>query len=168
MLIEASHLLKRPVLDAEGKKLGRTDAMVFDGKDGRLYGFQVAVPGLVNRFRALNFYEVLHLSRASIIVDQENSIVKDMRPLDQVFKETGAVIGIVAKTESGKKLGKVTDVLLDEETGFMIRFYIRSLMMERIIPRQYLVAITPKAIVFRDIVDQPTFDQVASMEAAPA
>ncbi len=167
MIIEASQLLKRPVINTSGNRLGGVDHIVFDAKDGRVYGFQVTLPGVVKRFRSLNFYEVISLNRQSIIIDNKENLVANMRSLDEIFKETGPVINVVAKTESGKKLGRVNDLMLETQSGFIIRFVIRNLFVERIIPRQYVVAITPKAVIFKDIVDQPIFDQVASMNIAP-
>ncbi len=165
MVIEVSRLIKSPVLDATGREHGTVDTCVFTSDEGRLYGFQVARGSMLTRFLALRLDSVLSVTHKGLIIDQEQDLGKDLKGLDVIAKKSGKVLGVKAKTESGKTLGKISDLLIDADTGFIVRFYIRNLLMERIIPRQYLVSITPREIVFKDVVDTPIFDQVAASEA---
>ena len=168
MVIEASHIVNASVLDTTGTAHGSVDACVFLATEARLYGLQIARGSVMTRFRGLLFADVISLNQHSVIVDSAETIKKDLKELDEVSKNSGPVIGITAVTESGKRLGKISDVLVDADTGFIVRLYIRNLLQERIIPRQFLVSITPKQVVFKDVVDTPLFDQVASAEATPA
>jgi uncharacterized protein YrrD len=168
MVLEASRILKVPILDATGVVLGKVDTAVYLATEGRLYGFQVAKPGVLTRFAGVEFSDVLSLNQHSVIVDTIECLQRDMKEFDKVAKATGPIIGLNAKTESGKKLGKISDLLLDAESGFIVRFYIRQLLQERIIPRQFVVSITPREVIFKDVVDTPLFDQVAGAEAAAA
>jgi len=167
MVIEASHLLQSSVVDATGTKHGAVDTCVYIGDEARLYGLQLAKAGVITRFRGVRFADVLSVNQHAIIIDSPAVIEKDLKDFDAVAKATGPVVGVTAKTESGKKLGKISDVLLDADTGFIVRFYLRNLLSERIIPRQFLVSITPREVVFKDVVDTPLFTQVATAEAAP-
>ncbi|HUD20728.1 MAG TPA: PRC-barrel domain-containing protein [Candidatus Saccharimonadales bacterium] len=166
MLIELSEVLSDDVVTAEGKKLGVIDRALVDGRTGRVAGFQVSLNGVIKRFAGLNYVDVLEVNRHSVIVDQPSSLSKNLKDFDIVYKNFGSVVGVAAKTESGRGLGKVSDLLFEIESGLIVRFYLRNLLAERIIPREYMVSITPKQIVFRDIVDQPIFDSIAA-QAAP-
>lgn len=168
MVIEASSLLGAPVLDTSGVKHGVVDAGVYLASEARLYGLQISKGSVLTRFRGLLITDIIAVNQRSIVIDTPEVIQKQLKELDQIAKETGPVVGVAAATESGKKLGKITDVLLDADSGFIVRFYLRQLLSERIIPRQFLVSITPRQIIFKDVVDTPIFDQVATAEAMPA
>ena len=89
----------------------------------------------------------------------------DLKEFDKIYKNFGPVMEVRAKTESGRSLGRISDLLIEAESGIIVRFYLKNLLSERIIPREYLVSITPKQIVFKDIVDQPIFDSLVSQTA---
>lgn len=167
MVIEASRLLRLPVTDTFGTEHGRIDSTVFWAAEARLCGFQVST-GVVTKFRALSLLDTLSINERSVIVGSPAALSSDLKEFDAISQETGPVVGVKAVTQSGRSLGKISDVLLEAETGFIIRFYVRHLLSERIIPRQYLVSITPRKIIFKDVVDTPLFDQVASSETGPA
>lgn len=164
MIIEASALVGSPVRLNTETTVGQIDLCVVDGKDAQVAGWQIVQPGLVKRFAGLLFDDVAEIHRDGLLVDSPNRLQKNLRVLDELYKTYGPVLKITAKTESAKRLGRVTDIYIDTETGLITRFLVRGLLHERIIPRQFLVSITPKAIIFKDVVDQPIFDQVAVAE----
>ncbi len=166
MVLESSHLIGSAVIDVGGVKHGTIDRCVYLADEGCLHGFQVAVPGVITKFRSLELADCISLNQESVVIDSPTVIQKDLKPLDEIVKKNGPVVGLGAVTESGKKLGKVFDLLLDADTGFIVRLYVRALLNERIIPRQFVVSITPEQVVFKDVVDTPLFDQVASAEAS--
>jgi len=166
MLLEASHLLKGSVVDVQGVRYGRVDTCIYNADTAALAGFQVAASGVVARFRALMLVDCISLHHENVVIDSGQVLTKDMRELDAVAQHSGKVIGVTAVTESGTRLGVISDVLLDGDTGLIVRLYVRKLLAERIIPREYLIAITPKRIVFKDVVNTPIFNQVASAEVA--
>lgn len=147
---------------ATGEKLGSIDQLVFSAEQARLIGFQVLLGGLLKKFGALDIDHATHLSSVGVACPEKTSVSSDLTEFDQVSKTSGPVIGVVAKTESGKRLGHVTDVVVEVETGGIVRLYLRNLLTERIIPLQFLVSISPKEIIFQDAVNEPTFDQLAS------
>ncbi len=168
MIIEAAQLVGLAVVDEQGKKLGAVETLVFNGQTSRLAGFGVNRPALLSKTVGLPFEETLLLGPTEITVDSETALTKDTKALDELFKRYGRVVGIKAKTESGRRIGKIADVFIEAETGIIIRFYLRNSLKEQIIPRQFLIAMTPQQIVFKDVVDQPIFDQVATLESIPA
>lgn len=168
MLIEAAQLKGLPVKLATGKKIAAIDVIVFDGDQVRLAGWQTIQKGVMKRFHALSFEDTLSVGREGVVVDNEAVLKKDLQQLDAWQKQWGKLLNVKAKTESGKVLGKVYDILIEAETGYVVRFYIRQLIQERIIPRKYLAAITPKAVIFQDVVDAPIFDSLATSDASVA
>lgn len=169
MVIEATRLKGVTVRDSTGMTLAKVDHLVFRADQARLVGFQVARSGLVKKFAGLDFEDVLSLSAEAVLVDSSQTVVSDLAPFDAANRATGPILGVKAKTESGQAIGVVGDVVIEAETGGIVRFYLRNFLTERIIPLKFLVSISPKEIIFKDVVNQPIFDQVASSpEAAGA
>lgn len=166
MVLEASKIIGSPVVLAEGKKIATVDKIIFDGSEAKIVGFQVGQRALLQSFSALDYANVLSVERDHIVVDDPKVLDKNLKPFDQLRQRFGTVIGSLAKTESGTRLGRITDLIFEVESGFIVRFYIGALLRERIIPRQFLVSVTPKAVIFKDVVNAPVFDNVAISEAA--
>ena len=165
MVLEVSQLNGAAIRSADGKKLSEVDRVIFDGDKVRIVGFQTKERAILTRFGRLDFDLTLAVLPGEIVIDNQKSIQRDLKLFDQLRRQYGDVIGVVAKTESGLKIGKITDLVFDTETGLIIRFYLGQFWRERIIPRQFLVAITPKQIVFKDLVTKPIFDQLATAGA---
>lgn len=164
MLLEASALQGGEVVDVHGLRVGQIDRLVFTADPPALYAAQITTGAVVNRFRALALSDAVALERHRIVVESSQTLGKNMKDLDALAAETGPVIGVKAQTESGDTIGTVGDVLVDADTGLIVRFYVRNFFRERLIPSQYLVRITPKAIIFEDVVNAPTFTQIATSE----
>lgn len=166
MLLELSYCVGAPVITNNSTKIGSIDFPVFDGKHARLAGFQVVQTGIVKKFRGLLFEDIIDITRTDVQVAATSSLQTNLKTLDQQFQEYGSILGVAAKTESGKRIGKVVDVVIETGSGQITRFYLRNFLQERIIPVQFLVSITPREIIFKDVVSQPIFDRVAIAEAA--
>lgn len=165
MIVEASRLLGATVRDVNGRKIGRVDRLVIDGVSGRIFGFQVIQTGLVSKFLALQFFDVISFDNQGLVIKDETALDRNLADFDRVAQLFGPLMGVKAKTESGRSLGRVSDLFIDSKSsGLIIRFVIRYLLKERIIPRRFVVSVSPREVVFQDIVDQPTFDQIATAE----
>lgn len=165
MLLEASHIAKSSVVDVQGVGYGKIDRCVYNAERASLVGFQVALGSLVGRFRALALVDCISLTQQTVVIDSKEALSKDLKTLDEVATLSGPIVGVTAQTESGNGLGTISDLLIDADTGLIVRLYVRKLLSERIIPREYLVAITPKKVIFKDVVNTPVFTQVASAES---
>ncbi|MDO8649998.1 MAG: PRC-barrel domain-containing protein [Candidatus Berkelbacteria bacterium] len=161
MVVDAAPLLGRPVISTTEKKLGVVDRIVFDGIDAKIAGFQVNLAGVLKRFAALEMMEVISIERDQVVTDDGQTLSRDLKHFDELIKHWGTILNVYAKTESGRKIGRVVDVAVDDQTGYITRFYLRDFLRERIIPRRFLVSITPKTIIFKDVVAQPIFDSEA-------
>ena len=164
MLIELAQGQNSPVVEKTGKSCGRVDFFVTDGKLARIAGIQVAKNGVVKKFYGLSYQDVELFSRQAIVIESIEKLTTNLKNLDELFRQYGRLLGVTAKTESGKRIGAVIDAIIEAETGIIIRLVIRNFLQERIIPRQFLVSITPKAIIFQDVVVEPVFDKIATMQ----
>lgn len=162
MIIEATALLGLPVITKSAVKLGTVGGWVFDGRRVGLNALRVKTAG---RAGILPWLEVSQLGRETVISDSA-TLPSGADGVEQIARATGPVMGVVAKTEAGHRLGRISDLYLETESGLIVRFYVRNFLQDRLIPRQFLVAITPKEIIFKDVVETPVFDTVAAEAAA--
>lgn len=170
MVIEATHCFGTPVQDQSGHRHGSVDFLVVNGKEAKVTGFQVVQNAVIKKFAGLDWKDITAISRRHFQIKNSSVLQKNLQPFDTIYRTYGRVMGVTAKTESGKKIGRISDLLIDADTGLIIRFAIRSLFQERIIPRRFLVSVNPREIVFQDVVDTPVFDKVAAspaVEVAP-
>lgn len=169
IIAELSNFKDLPILTANGEKAGNVDMAIINGKTLQIIGFQIInrkAIGLVKKFSSLYYEDIISISSTEIIIEDKESLRANLNELDQTYKNFGPVVGVVAITESGKRLGRVADLYVDTLGGSIIRFYIRHLLKERIIPSDYLVAITPRRIIFKDVVGDPIALDKAVAEAA--
>ncbi|MEK7171208.1 MAG: PRC-barrel domain-containing protein [Patescibacteria group bacterium] len=164
MVIDIVPILGCPVVLATGQKVAVIDRVVFDGKDAKIAGFQVNLTGVLKRSAGLEMSQVISLERNLVTIDNDKVLNRDLKGFDDLTRHWGKVLGVKARTESNRQIGRVTDLTVDDQTGHITRLYLRDFLRERIIPRQYLIGITPKEIIFKDIVDQPIFNQTATLE----
>ena len=165
MVLELSQVVQVPVIAEDETKLAVVDRVVFDGAEVKLAGFQVKLPGVLPKFARLDYGDVLTCSRQTVVVDKSHIFSPDLKDFDALTRNFGEVVGVTAKTQSGDTIGRVSDLIFDVDSGLIVRFYLCHLFREWIIPCEYLVAITPKALIFKDIVGEPLFDD---MVTAPA
>lgn len=169
MVIEATALLGLDVRSSRGTLLGSVQRLVFDNRQASLVACVCKRSSIASRKKKfLLFSDILSLDRQTAFVDGETALQEPQKELDEIGQRTGPVLGVNARTESGAPLGRMCDVLFDSSSGIIVRFAVRKLFNERLIPRQFLIAITPDNIVFKDSVNTPTFDQVAVLENVSA
>ena len=162
MIIEYSDLQGIALRAVSGEKLGEVDFAVFNGKEATLMGFQIVHRKIIKKFSGVYFSDLIDITKDEIVIEDQKILKPNLQDLDKTYKNFGPVVGVVATTESGKRIGKVADLYIDLTTGGIIRFYIKNLLQERIIPKEYLVAITPDRIVFKDIVGTPKFNEAST------
>ena len=162
MILEASALNRAEVISTKNEQLARVDRLVFDADKVKLARIQIVNNKILKKFLSLDYQDVLSADRGQIVVDSAESFSKDLTSLDQLYAKGGKVIGVKAVTQSGQTVGRVSDVAIDETTGLITRFYLQQLLTARIIPRPFLVKITPQKIIFENAINSPTFNQLAS------
>lgn len=162
MIIECSDFQGIALRTVAGEKLGEVDFAIFNGKEATLMGFQIVHKKIIKKFSGVYFIDLIDITKDEIVIENQKALKTDLKDLDETFKNFGPIVGIVATTESGKRIGRVADLYIDLTTGAIIRFYIKNLLQERIIPKEYLVAITPERIVFKDIVGTAKFSKAST------
>lgn len=164
MIIELTHILNNKVINNNGLLIGRINGATIDTKN-QLVSAIIVKENSVLRFRKQDLfvpYEEIASADRNLVTLRPMAKTASARDFKQVNEEVGPILGVAAFTESGERLGRVADIHFELETGKINRYDIKYLWQEQLIPQQFVVAITPKRIVFADIVKRPTFDHAAA------
>lgn len=170
MYTQASQLVGRPIVAAEEQLLLATiDRLVIEPTTGKVAAFVVHQGGWLGSKRILVTSDILALSNNTITVRDDAVLVEasEVVRVKELLANNIPVLGQVAQTRSGKNLGKVADLLLDSTSWLITKYYLRSLVRDRILPVELIFEITPRAVIFSDQVDEPQ-EPTAEIETAVA
>jgi uncharacterized protein YrrD len=122
MSIKANSLIGLPVITVnDGKKVNTIKDIVYDGTTNQVTAFVVDEKGWFSVAKIILIQDIKSIGKDAILIDDESKIVTADSQVDQSialtanddnFLDTNEVI-----TESGTKLGKVTDIYFNENTG---------------------------------------------------
>jgi uncharacterized protein YrrD len=124
---EAKDLLKKPVIaTTSGQQLGEVDQLLFEPGQHALYGMVIKArdggPSLL-----LQREQIRSIGKDAITVEREESTERfDANSTAQHLANTGGHLGgLEVMTEDGEKLGKVDNVMLNED-GTVASYQISS------------------------------------------
>lgn len=169
MYLQASHILNLPVASLDPQeKIGNVFDIIVDPKELKSVGFLVIKRSLfVSQKLLLSQSDVLDIDKHGIVTRNEENLVEpnEVIRIKNILKNKVKILNQRACTKSGKNLGKISDLVFEKETGFVSKFYIHGWLEDKIIPREKLIKITSKKLIFEDDVIEIT-QSVQPEEAA--
>ncbi len=124
MSIKANSLINLPVIALNnGKNIAHIKDVVYDSATNKVTALVVDEKGWFSSAKIILIQDVESIGKDSIIVENESKIISANSEVDSSvalssngdnFLDTNQVI-----TKSGTKLGKVTDIYFDENTGIL-------------------------------------------------
>lgn len=153
MFIEARKLIGLPVaaMDTQSK-IGEIRQILVDPENGRLLGFEIATGGILNPKKILATTDIRDWDPNGIVTASIDNLVesKEVVRIKEVLDRKIFLIGMKAKTESGKGLGMVEDLLIDTDTECVAKYYLKDLLGKaRILTADKVIKID-RQIIFAD------------------
>lgn len=153
MLIEASKLINLPIgaLDAQSK-IGSVQNIIVDPKNGELLGFFVKEGRFFSPTLVLSTQDVTEFDANGLVTKNIENFVelKEIIKIKDAVKKNIKIIGANAITESGNKIGRVFDLLINTETSMVAKYYIKGFFQDKIIPAEKIIKINKKGVIFSD------------------
>lgn len=170
MFIEAKKLIGLPVaaMDTQSK-IGKVRQILIDPENGRLLGFLVTAGEFFGPQKVLSVIDIKDWDPKGIVVSSiENLIGKsEIVRIKEILQNKIFILGMKAKTESGKSLGAVEDILLDTDTESVVKYYLKDLLGgARIFPAEKVIKIEKEIVFSDDTAEIPT--DAAGAEGAVA
>ena len=156
MFIEAKKLINLPVAAMDtSSKVGTIREILVDPENGRLLGFLIKTGGFWGSPKVLSAVDIREFDPNGIVTDSIENIVssKEIVRINEVLAKKIILLGMKAKTQSGKRLGVVENFLLDTETECVVKYYLKDLVGgSRIFPADKVAKID-KEIIFSDDIE---------------
>ena len=153
MLIQTSTIIGLPIaaIDSESK-IGQVENIVIDPESGELAGFIVKPHQLFSKNKILSIFDVIDIDKNGLVVKSEENLLNlsEIVKIERIIKKNIKIIGQRAVTESNKHLGRVSDLLIDTESSFVVKYYLHGILEDRIISNDKMIKITKKALIFSD------------------
>ncbi|HST83544.1 MAG TPA: PRC-barrel domain-containing protein [Kineosporiaceae bacterium] len=174
VLLKAADLVKRPVVTLAGEDVGQIKDVVYSSQSGELAGFTLNGRGLFSGplRKTLPWENVHGLGPAAVMIRDESSLA-DRKALSGVTEGAGgAVLGSTVITQSGRRLGVVTDVILavgetmTDAVGYEIDPADASAPRRQFVPLPDTLAVSGEALMLPDAATEFIRDDLAGFGAA--
>lgn len=156
MLVLASQILKLPVVAHDvSERVGRVHDLFIDADKGELLGLAIS-PDWLSKPKLIVADDIRDIDQSGVIIKNHRNIVEidDVVKIKKIRDDKFRVIGLKVITQSGKRLGKVSDLVISLQTNKIVKFYVKSWLADRIISWQKVVKISRKAVVVEDDVER--------------
>lgn len=143
------------VFDADGRPVGRLARVIIDPDNGSVLAFELDLRGP----RFISPHDLIAWKSGYLTLGQNYDLHSpaDLVRLDRVLKVNPAdLVGRKVVTESGTKIGTVTEYSLDTETQVLASLTARKTFLglwyydTRLIRQSQIVEIRPRLIIVRD------------------
>jgi uncharacterized protein YrrD len=145
MLIELTKLENVPVgaMD-EGAAIGKVRRTLVSPEEEKLIGITVKTAGFFGKVLVVSIQDVVDIDRGGVVVRSRDALVTpdEIVRIKEIFKKKFSLIGLRVKDKSGKTLGRVSDAVVESETGAICRLYVKSLLNELVYEHSQIEKIT--------------------------
>ena len=159
MFIEAKKLIGLPVAATDTQsKVGEIRQILVDSSNGNLLGFLVSSGGIFSPKKVLSMSDIRDWDPAGLVTDSIENLVepKEIIRIKEVLDKKINLLGIKAKTESGKSLGIVEDLLIDTDGQCVAKYYLKDILGKaRVLSTDKVIKIDKQIVFSDDIVAVP-------------
>lgn len=173
MLKLSGSILNKPVLSLRtGGPIATATKAIINPNNLKIEGWHV-VDKLDNTQLILVANDVREIIEQGIVVNDHEvlSTPEDLVRLKPILEHNFEVVGKIASTESGKKLGKISDYAIDSDNLMIKKLYASQSLVKNFsggtlsIDRSQIVEITNKRIIVEDTTERVPAGAVASNPA---
>ena len=158
MLYEAKSLINLPIISLDsGRILGSATDIIIDPENGKLLGL-LSISGFLSSKKATAFNDIYECNADAILVKDDESVV-NIAKLVRIEKVVGQKIFLLKNkvvTESGKRLGRVSDFVINIDLGILVKIYVEDYLWKGysqstlVVPAHNIVSIEHKKIIVND------------------
>jgi len=152
MLIELTKLENMPVgaMD-EGAAIGKVKRALVSPEEKKLLGITVKTAAFFGKILVAAIQDIVDIDRDGVVIRSRESLVApdEIVRIKEISKKKFSLIGLRAKNKSGKTLGRVSDAVVETETGAICRLYVKSFFQELVFARSQIEKITWTEVIFK-------------------
>jgi sporulation protein YlmC with PRC-barrel domain len=158
MLVNFSACQERPIITKEGEKIGTLNEIIIDPLQGKILGFLIK-PGFFRAPKILSPVDIRGWFNDGILVESEKVLLNPAE-IVRAFSVIQSKIKILDQkviNPQRKKIGKVTDLTLDLNIGYLTRITVETTPLkglienERLIPWNKILKITRDYVMIEEL-----------------
>lgn len=164
-LILSSDLMRLPVAALDtASRIGSVDTLLVDTDRSMVVGFLISL-GLFTKKKFLAMTDIHSIDHQGLVVQSVETLVElqEVVRAKKILDEGIKILGHPVQTDRGKKLGRVSDLLVETQTGQITKYYVHGLLTDRIIPTEKIVKITRQAVIVEN--EEPVKAEPAAVAA---
>jgi sporulation protein YlmC with PRC-barrel domain len=152
MLIELSKLQNLPVgaLD-EGTLIGRVHRVIVNPEDAKIIGYQVWVGKILPKAFVLSQQDVIEIDQSGLVTHTREDLLEkeEVVRINEIIKHKFNLIGLKAVAKNREYLGRITNAVVDTQSGDILRLYVRKIYQELVFERSQIDKITWKEVILK-------------------
>lgn len=155
MLIRYSKIINSPIYEVRTNTfLGSVSEIIFDFDNLKIIG--LIVKGNEYFFKkgaGISATNIIELSAENAVyVDNEHALtpLEELIRIKKKYDDKNCGVGQRVETKSGKKIGKVYEILFENKSLNLKKFYVKNVFSERIITDSSIISIDNKKITIKD------------------
>lgn len=148
----ATDLIHLPVAAIDiNSRVGFMKTLLIDTDRSIVIGFLVST-GLFHQSKFLSIDDILSVDQQGIVVRSVGTLAvpNEVIQAQKILEKGIMMIRHLVKTERGQRVGRVSDLLIDLQTGQVTKYYIHGWLSDRIIPIEKVIKITHEAVIIED------------------
>lgn len=153
MLINYSKIINSNIVEIKTQsKLGQISDLIIQKTGLKISGMTLKRGFLERNTRVINTTDIVGLANGAVVVQDEDSVsvLNDNVRMKESYDDGFRGIHQRVVTKSGKNIGIVFDYLVESETLSIAKFYIRTLLSEKIIGISQVVEFSGKKLIIKD------------------
>lgn len=153
MLIPYSKIIHAPVFELRHQqKLGVIEDIIIKKSDLSVYGLLIKTLDFIPKTKVVSASDIAELASGAVVINEEKSLIdiKETIRLNDAVKQGCTGLKQKVVTGSGKRIGRVFDYLVSSSDLTITKFYIHSLLSEKIIASNAITKFDGKIITITD------------------
>lgn len=154
MIVRYTQIIHSPVFELRAQQtLGRVLDIVIQKSDLSVKAVIVREgPFFFSAKKSVSMTDITEFSSSAVLVNDENSAVpiKESIRVAEAIRDNMFGIGQIVVTKSGKVVGRVYDYTFHNESGIIEKFYVKSMLSDRIISRTAVLKLDGKRMTIED------------------
>ena len=153
MLIELSKLQGMAVgAMNERAKIGVVRKIIISPDEGRILGFTVKIGAILPKIKVVSFYDVIDIDANGVVIRASENLIniKDVVRIAELVEKRFSLIGLPVETKTKKSLGRVSDALVESQSGDILRLYVSSMFNRLVFEKSQIEKITLAKVIVKE------------------
>lgn len=153
MLIELKNLENMSVGSFEEQTMiGKVYEIIVSPEEAKLLGFLVKIGTFIPKFKIASMQDVVDIDQNGITVKSSEALVEkdEIIRISKILKHKFNLIDLPARNQKDQSLGRVSNALVETQSGDVLRLYLTNFLQNRVFERSQIVKMDETKVILKD------------------